>query len=110
MAQDIVVIGASAGGVEALSTLVAALPNGLSAAVFVVIHIGKTRSALPEILSRHRRLPVIHANDGAPLVPGRVVVAPPDAHLVLEEDSMRLTHEPTENGVRPAIDPLFRSA
>ena len=110
MAHDIVVIGASAGGVEALKTVISAFPNGLPAAVFVVLHVGRTRSFLPEILSRHSQLPVIHANDGAPVVPGRVVVAPPDAHLVLEDDQMRLTHEAAENGVRPAIDPLFRSA
>ena len=110
MAHDIVVIGASAGGVEALVRLLSDLPGGLPAAVFVVLHVGRTRSILPEILSRSSRMPVIHAIDGAPIVPGRIVVAPPDAHLVLEEDRMCLSHGPLENGCRPAIDPLFRSA
>lgn len=110
MAHDIVVIGASAGGVEALTRLMGDLPSGLPSAVFVVLHVGRTRSVLPEILSRHSRMPVIHAIDGAPIVPGRIAVAPPDAHLVLEEDRMCLWHGPEENGCRPAIDPLFRSA
>ena len=110
MAHDIVVIGTSAGGVEALIRLVSDLPSRLPAAVFVAMHVGRTRSALPEILSRYSQTPVIHAIDGAPIVPGRVAVAPPDAHLVLEADRMCLWHGPEENGCRPAIDPLLRSA
>jgi two-component system chemotaxis response regulator CheB len=110
MARDIVVIGASAGGVEALTRLVAGLPAGFPAAVFVVLHVGRTRSVLPEILNRTSRMPVLHAADQDPIVPGRILVAPPDAHLVLESPRVRLSHGPEENGCRPAIDPLFRSA
>jgi two-component system chemotaxis response regulator CheB len=110
MAHDIVVVGASAGGVEALIRLVSDLPSRLPAAVFVVLHVARTRSVLPEILSRYSHMPVIHAIDGAPIVPGRIAVAPPDAHVVLEQDRMCLWHGPEENGTRPAIDPLFRSA
>ena len=108
--HDIVVIGASAGGVEAISTLVSDLPRDLRAAVFVVLHISRGRSAMPEILSRAGRLPAIHARDQDPIQYGRIYIAPPDHHLIVEGTRMRVVHGPTENGVRPAIDPLFRSA
>jgi len=108
--HDIIVIGASAGGVEAISTLVADLPRDLRAAVFVVLHLAKGRSMLPEILTRAGRLPASHPTDGDRLEYGRIYVARPDHHLVLELGKVRVVYGPTENGVRPAIDPLFRSA
>jgi two-component system chemotaxis response regulator CheB len=108
--HDIVVIGASAGGVEAISALVAELPHNLRAAVLVVLHLAKTRSVLPEILTRVGRLPAVHPTDGQTLHYGRIYVAPPDRHMTLEGDAIRLNSGPTENGVRPAVDPLFRSA
>lgn len=108
--HDIVVIGASAGGVEAISTIVADLPRDLRAAVFVVLHLAKGRSMLPEILTRAGHLPAIHPNDQDRLEYGHIYVARPDHHLVLGPDTVRVVHGPTENGCRPAIDPLFRSA
>jgi two-component system, chemotaxis family, protein-glutamate methylesterase/glutaminase len=108
--HDIVVIGASAGGVEAISTIVADLPRDLRAAVLVVLHLAKGRSMLPEILTRAGCLPAIHPGDQDRLEYGRIYVARPDHHLVVGAGTVRVVHGPTENGCRPAIDPLFRSA
>jgi two-component system, chemotaxis family, protein-glutamate methylesterase/glutaminase len=108
--HDIVVIGASAGGVEASSLLVAQLPRDLKAAVLIVLHLARGRSMLPEILSRAGRLPAVHPEDGDPLEYGRVYVARPDHHLIIEPGRVRVVHGPSENGCRPAVDPLFRSA
>ena len=112
--QKLIVIGASAGGVSALTSLTAALPADLQATVLIVMHIGARRSLLPEILQKLCRLPVMQAEDCAPLLPGQVLVAPPDRHLTVEEHEgrprARLWHGPKENYTRPAIDPLFRSA
>lgn len=108
---DTIVIGASAGGVEALNRLVARLPEGLPAAVFVVLHFPETaRSVLPDILSRHGALPAKHAEDGETPVPGHIYVAPPGKHMLLHGDTIRLVVGPKENRNRPAIDPLFRTA
>jgi two-component system, chemotaxis family, protein-glutamate methylesterase/glutaminase len=109
--HGIVVVGASAGGVEALTDLAASLPGDLPAAVFVVLHLPATGiSALPEILRRHGPLPAAHVKDGEPIQPGRVYVAPPDHHVLLRSGHVHLSRGPRENGHRPAIDPLFRSA
>jgi two-component system, chemotaxis family, protein-glutamate methylesterase/glutaminase len=108
--HDLIVIGASAGGVEAISAVVAELPRDLRAAVFVVLHLSRGRSVLPEILTRASRLPAAHPQDGEPIRYGRIYVAPPDHHLLIEGNLARVVHGPTENGVRPAVDPLFRSA
>ena len=109
--RDTIVIGASAGGVQVLSTLVAALPGDLPAAVFIVLHIpADSTSFLPEILAREARLPVAHATQGEPIVPGRVYIAPPDQHLLLEGRRVKLVRGPKENLHRPSIDALFRSA
>jgi two-component system chemotaxis response regulator CheB len=109
--HGIVVVGASAGGVEALAGLTASIPGDLAAAVFVVLHVPSTASsALPDILSRHGSLRAAHARDGEPIERGRIYVAPPDHHLLLRNGHVHLTRGPRENGHRPAIDPLFRSA
>jgi len=109
--HGIVVVGASAGGVEALADLATSLPDDLPAAVFVVLHLPATgTSALPEILRRHGPLPAAHVRDGEPIQSGRVYVAPPDHHVVLRTGHVHLSRGPRENGHRPAIDPLFRSA
>lgn len=109
-APAIVVIGASAGGVDAICSLAAALPAGFAAAVFVVLHIGAHRSELPWLLNQAGPLKACHPKDGDPIQAGRIYVAPPDHHLVVEPGHMRLTRGPRENWARPAIDPLFRSA
>jgi two-component system chemotaxis response regulator CheB len=110
--RDIVVIGASAGGVEALTRLVSSLPPGLPASLFIVCHFPPSQhSALPQILSRSGPLLATHAIDGEPFNPGHIYVAPPDFHLLLaEEQRLRVTRGPRENHHRPAVDPLFRSA
>jgi two-component system, chemotaxis family, protein-glutamate methylesterase/glutaminase len=108
--RDIVVVGASAGGVEALRTLVAGLPEGFPAALFIVLHVPPTGSVLPTILARAGKLPAAHARDGDAIEHGRIYVAPPDYHLLLDGDVVRLERGPRENGHRPAIDPLFRTA
>jgi two-component system chemotaxis response regulator CheB len=109
--QDIVVIGASAGGVEALTALVAGLPEGFPAAVFVVLHVPPDApSVLPRILSRAGVLPAAHAIDGEPIRRGRIYVAPPDMHILLKWGAVAVVNGPRENRHRPAIDPLFRSA
>jgi two-component system, chemotaxis family, protein-glutamate methylesterase/glutaminase len=110
-AHDIIVIGASAGGVEALMKLVKALPVDLEAAVFVVIHVtAEATSTLPAILRRAGPLPAHHALDGEAIAFQRIYVAPPDNHMVLRDGRVRIVHGPRENRSRPAIDPLFRSA
>jgi two-component system chemotaxis response regulator CheB len=109
--RDIVVIGASAGGIEALTTIVANLPHDLPAALFVVVHItADATSTLPRILSRAGPLPAMAAEDRKPITHGHIYVASPDRHLLLTPDEMRVVSGPRENRHRPAIDPLFRSA
>ena len=109
--RDIIVVGASAGGVQALSKLVSDLRPNLPAAVFIVLHIpANPPSLLPGILSRDSRLPVDHAVDGNKIERGKVYVAPPNRHLLIEKDHVRLVHGPKENLHRPSIDALFRSA
>lgn len=111
MVAGLVVVGASAGGVEALRSLVAGFPVGLPAPVVVVLHIPRNApSALPSILGRAGPLPATLAAHGAPLRPGTVHVAPADRHVLVDDGRMVLSSGPTENGHRPAIDPLFRSA
>lgn len=109
--NDIIVIGASAGGVQALSEVVASLPHDLPAAVFAVLHVTPFgRSALPQILNRSSTLIARHPEDGEEIRPGHVYVAPPDRHLALDHGRVRLGRGPTENGHRPAVDVLFRTA
>ena len=109
--HDIVVIGASAGGVDALRAVVASLPDDYTGSVFVVLHIPPSvPSVLPSILARSSRLLCVSATDDAPIRPGTVYVAPPNFHMVLEPGRVRLVPGPRENSHRPAIDPLFRSA
>jgi two-component system chemotaxis response regulator CheB len=108
---ELVVLGASAGGVEALSRVVAGLPAGFPAALGVVLHVPPTApSVLPQILTRAGRLPAVHPVDGDLLKPGHIYIAPPDRHLLVTGERLRVSRGPSENGHRPAIDVLFRSA
>jgi two-component system chemotaxis response regulator CheB len=110
--RDIIVVGASAGGIEALVELAGGLPPAFPASVFIVCHFPPGgRSVLPEILSRAGPLLASHPVDGDLILPGHIYVAPPDRHLALGPgDRIRLNREARENHYRPAVDPLFRSA
>jgi two-component system chemotaxis response regulator CheB len=109
--KDIVVIGASAGGMEALQKLVSRLPADLPASVFVVWHLSPgLKSILPSVLNKSGHLRAVHPKDGDRIERGRIYVAPNDHHILLEKGYIRITKGPKENRFRPAIDPLFRSA
>jgi two-component system, chemotaxis family, protein-glutamate methylesterase/glutaminase len=109
--HDIIVVGASAGGVEALTEFVGTLPRNLPAAVFIVLHIpAQSPSQLPKILNRFAFLEAIHPEDGMKIEYGYIYVAMPDHHMLIEQGKVRIVHGPKENRHRPAIDPLFRSA
>lgn len=109
--HDIIVIGASAGGVEATAALIRALPADLPAALFVVVHFPpQSTSVLPRVLNRASHLQAHHALDGETIQQGHVYVAPPDWHMLIRDGHVELTRGPRENRHRPAIDPLFRTA
>lgn len=110
--KDIIVIGASAGGVDALKVLVAALPKNFKAAVFITLHLAPySNGILPEIFDRAGVLTAANAKDWEPIQNGRIYVAPPDHHLLFEKQGyVRITRGPRENRFRPAIDPMFRAA
>jgi two-component system chemotaxis response regulator CheB len=109
--HDVVVVGASAGGVEALRAVVHELPPDLNASVFVVLHLPPSgTSVLPRILSRAGRLQAVHASNGAKFEKGCIYIAPPDQHMRFADGHLTLDRGPRENGHRPAIDPMFRSA
>lgn len=110
--RDIIVIGASAGGIEALKELVAALPKDFAASLFIVQHIApQSPGVLPDILTRYGNLYAANARNGEPIEKGRIYVAPADHHLLVEATGYaRVTRGPKENRFRPAVDPLFRSA
>ncbi|HEY3730999.1 MAG TPA: chemotaxis protein CheB [Steroidobacteraceae bacterium] len=110
--RDIVVIGTSAGGVQVLQELLRGLPDDFPGSIFIVAHLSPTRpSILPQILDRATDLPVEAAQNGGRIRRGRVYVCVPDYHLTLKRDHMVLSRRgPRENGFRPAVDPLFRTA
>jgi two-component system, chemotaxis family, protein-glutamate methylesterase/glutaminase len=109
-AERLIAIGASAGGVEALTRLVAELPADLPAAVVVVLHVSPDHpSRLAHILAKAGLLPAMEARDGDLLQPGRILVAAPGHHLVVQDGRARLLDAAPVNRVRPAIDPLLQS-
>src|SRR5437660_250222 len=109
--HDIIVVGASAGGVETLTTITRALPRNLPAAIFIVLHIpAQSPSFLPNILNRFGVLDAVHPEDGTQIEHGHIYVAPPDHHMLVEYGKIRIVRGPKENRHRPAVDPLFRSA
>jgi len=108
---DIVVAGASAGGVEAMRKLVSTLPADLDAVVLLVVHLpAEGESYLPQILTRAGKLPVAHPAQGQLLEVGRIYAAPPDRHVLIYDSRIRVVRGPRENRHRPSIDVLFRSA
>jgi two-component system chemotaxis response regulator CheB len=109
--HDIIVIGASVGGVDALPRLIGSLPAGLSASVFVVLHSAPDGPGLlPEIIRKTSALPVRHAVDREKILRGRVYVAKPDYHLLVYGRHIRVVRGPKENFHRPSIDALFGTA
>jgi two-component system chemotaxis response regulator CheB len=109
--RNIIVIGASAGGLPALQELVRNLPHNLNASIFIVMHLSPWyKSHLSEILSRSGPLPARQPASGEPIQPGRIYVAPPNLHLLVENSHVEVWPGPKENMHRPAINPLFRSA
>ena len=110
-ARDIFVIGASAGGVEAVSEIVAGLPAGFPGSVFIVLHTSAGgESRLPAILTRRGVLPAVHSQDGMEIQPGTIYVAVPNHHLMIEQDQIRSVIGPVESGHRPSVNVLFESA
>ena len=108
-----IVVGASAGGVEALKCFASGLPENLRASVFVVLHTLRSSgrpSVLPHILSRAGHLLAAHALHGEKIRYGRIYVAPPDYNLQLAAQRIRLMQGPNDGPFRPAIDALFCSA
>src|SRR5262245_35200290 len=106
--RDVVVIGGSAGGIQALTSIVERLPASLDACLLVVLHTSANGSGvLPNILNRVSALPAQFARSGDPIRAGRILVAPADAHLIVADGAVRVVHGPRENGFRPAVDPLF---
>jgi two-component system, chemotaxis family, protein-glutamate methylesterase/glutaminase len=111
MSPHCIVIGASAGGLEPLREVVAQLPADLPAPVFAAMHLpANHKSYLPEILSNTGPLPALHPEDNTKIEAGLIYVAPPDHHLLIDAGSVAVKRGPKENGFRPSIDALFRSA
>lgn len=109
--RNLIVVGASAGGFEALKSLAMGLPSDWEASLLVVWHMSPDiHGILPQALNRVGKLSATPARDHEPLQPGRIYVAPPDHHLLVEPGKVRVTRGPKENRFRPAVDPLFRSA
>ena len=106
----IVVVGASAGGVEALSDVLLDLPLNIPIAIFVALHlVPNVQSHLPAILARRSRLPAKHATQHERFKPGNIYIAPPGFHLLVGKGILRLRHGPTGQHPQPAIDPMFSS-
>jgi two-component system chemotaxis response regulator CheB len=111
LTRDVIVIGASMGGLEALRKLLGGLPADLPAALFIVLHTADHEPGLlARVLGKAGSLPVLTAAEGQRFDPRRVYVAPPDRHLIIGRNHLHVRRGPRENGSRPAIDPLFRSA
>jgi len=106
----LIVIGASAGGFNALHWLLAKLPADIKAGVLVVVHMSPNEQALLDILSQHTQLPIRYAKELDAIVQGEILIAPPDRHMRVENRKIRIVYGPRENFERPSIDPLFRSA
>src|SRR5437868_3656695 len=110
-AYEIIVIGASAGGAEAAKNLVPQLPTAMKAALSIVLHVSSRKRLPPELLNGAGKMRATHAKDNEPIKPGHTYIAPSEHHLlVVKKGYLTLTQGPEENGYRPSIDALFRSA
>jgi two-component system chemotaxis response regulator CheB len=111
LSERVIVIGVFADGIAAISRIAAALPEDFKTPILVVQHVGHGSGGyLPTIVSHAGRLPVVHGQDGQHIEAGRIYVAPPDHHMLVQERRIRLGRGPSENYHRPSIDALFRSA
>jgi len=108
--RDVIVIGGSAGSLDTLREIARAIPADYSGTVFVVVHVGQSRSVLPDLLRRIGRPTASHPREKEPIREGHIYVAPPDRHMLIEDGQVCLSRGPREHFTRPAIDPLFRSA
>jgi two-component system, chemotaxis family, protein-glutamate methylesterase/glutaminase len=109
--HDIIVMGASSGGIETFIEIVSELPRDLPAAIFAVLHVSpRGTTKFPQILTRAGPLTAAHALDKEPIRPGRIYVAPPDFHVLVRRGMIRIVRGPKENNARPAIDATFRTA
>jgi two-component system chemotaxis response regulator CheB len=109
--ERIIVIGTSSGGFEALKIIVRNLPADFQLPIFIVWHISPDiKGVLAQVLNREKTLHAVEAKNNDPILPNRIYVAPPDHHMLVMENVIRITHGPKENRFRPSVDPLFRSA
>jgi len=108
--RDIIVIGGSAGALDAMLDIAGAFSEEFPGNIFLVSHLGANRSHLPELLTSAGSLPARHPEDGEPIQAGMIYIAPPDRHMMVESGRIRLSRGPRQHFTRPAIDPLFRSA
>ena len=108
--RDTIVIGGSAGSLDTLRAIAAALPGDFRGTIFVVAHIGRTRSILAELLRKSGKLTASHPREEEPVRKGHIYIAPPDWHMLIADGRVCLSRGPREHFTRPAIDPLFRSA
>src|SRR5689334_22017657 len=111
MSPQCIVIGASAGGLEPLKDVVSQFPENFAVPVFVAMHVlANQHSFLPEILSKTGPLPASHPRDHTKVQSGNIYIAPPDHHLLVDDGFLAVKRGPKENGFRPSVDALFRSA
>lgn len=108
--HHVIVIGGSAGALQSLLKIVRGLPVGFPAAIFVAIHTAPDNPGRLSTVLDQKPLPAVTATDGLRIQPGHIYVAPPDHHLLIKNGHIRVTRGPRENGFRPAVDPLFRTA
>jgi two-component system, chemotaxis family, protein-glutamate methylesterase/glutaminase len=108
--RNIIVIGGSAGALDAMLEIVAAFPREFPGTIFIVSHIGGNRSHLPALLTSAGLLPATHPESGEPIHAGHIYIAPPDQHMLVNDGRIRLSRGPRQHFTRPAIDPLFGSA
>lgn len=108
--REVIVIGASAGSLDTLRAIAHVLPPEFAGTVFIVAHVGQSRSVLPDLLRKAGKLTASHPREQERIRKRHIYVAPPDRHMLIEDGNICLSRGPREHFTRPAIDPLFRSA